>query len=82
MLYKTLLNFHRKALYKKCPHSEFFWSALSRIWIEDGELKSKSPFFVQMWENTDQKNFKFGPFSLTEHLQSIPGFSKATSHHV
>ena len=33
----------------------FFRTALSHIWNEYGDLKSKSPYSVQIRENTDQK---------------------------
>ena len=33
----------------------FFWSVFSRIWTEYGGLLRKSPYTVQMRENTDQK---------------------------
>ena len=29
----------------------FFWSVFSRIWAEYGDLRSKSPYSVQMREN-------------------------------
>ena len=51
------------ALRKKCPYSEFFWSAFSRIPTEYGELLRKSPYSVRMRENTDQKNSEYGHFS-------------------
>ena len=34
----------------------FFWSVFSRISIECGGLRSKSPYSVRIRENTDQKN--------------------------
>ena len=42
-----------------CPYSEFFWPAFSSIWTEYGDLQSKSPYSVQMWENADQKYSKY-----------------------
>ena len=50
-------------LRKNCPNTEFFWSAFSRIWIEYGDLRSKSPYLIQIRENTEQKNSVFGHFS-------------------
>ena len=35
-----------------------FWSAFPRIWTEYEDLWSKSPYSVQIRENTDQKNFE------------------------
>ena len=58
--WKLCLNL---SLRKKCSYSEFFWSVFSRFRIEYGESRSKSPYLVQMRENTDQKNFEFWHFS-------------------
>ena len=35
-------------LRKKCPYSELYWSAFSRIWTEYGEIRSICPYSVQM----------------------------------
>ena len=53
----------RCSLRKKCPYSEFFWSAFSRIWTEYGEILRISPYSVRMRENTDQNNSEYGQFS-------------------
>ena len=37
---------------------EFFWSVFSRIWTECGYLQSKSPYVVQIRENTDSKKVR------------------------
>ena len=37
---------------------EFFWSVFSRIWTECGDLQSKSPYVVQIRENTDSKKVR------------------------
>ena len=37
---------------------EFFWSVLSRIWTEYGDLLSKYPYSVQIRENKDQKKLR------------------------
>ena len=50
-------------LRKKCPNSELFWSAFSRIRTEYGEVRSISPYSVRMQENADQNNFEYGHFS-------------------
>ena len=51
------------ALREKCPYSELFWSVISRIRTEFGEIRSISPYSVRMWENTDQNNSEYGYFS-------------------
>ena len=38
--------------------TEFFWSVFSRIWAEYRDLRSKSPYLRQTWENTEQKNLR------------------------
>ena len=44
------------SLREKCPYSELFMSLFSRIRTEYGEIRSISPYSVQMRENTDQNN--------------------------
>ena len=44
------------------PYSEFFWSVFSRILTEFGEILHISSYSVQIQENTDQKNSKYGHF--------------------
>ena len=56
----------KETLREKCPYSEFFSSVFSRIWAEYGEIRSISPYSVQMRENMDQKNSEYGHFSLSE----------------
>ena len=53
---------------KKRPYSEFFWPVSSRIPTEYGEMRSISPYSVQMRENTDQKNSKSRHFSSCDVL--------------
>ena len=50
-------------LREKCPYSEFFWSAFSRIWTEYGEIRSITSYSVQMRENTDPENSEYEHFS-------------------
>ena len=50
-------------LRKKCPYSEFFWFAFSRIQTEYGEIRSISLYSVQMRENADHNNSEYGHFS-------------------
>ena len=54
------------ALRKKCPYSELFWFAFSRIRIEYGEIRIISPYSAQMRGNTDQNNSKYGHFLRSE----------------
>ena len=49
-------------LHEKCPYSELFWSAFSRIWTEYGEILCISPYSVRMRENADQNNSEYGHF--------------------
>ena len=55
-----------QALRKKCPYSELFCSAYSRIRTEYGEIQSISPYSVGMQENTDKNNSEYGHFSHIE----------------
>ena len=48
---------------QKYSYSEFFWSVISHIQTEYVDLRSNSPYSVQMWENTDQKYSVYGHFS-------------------
>ena len=49
---------------KKCPYSELFWSAFSRIRILNMERYLPiSLYSVRMWENVDQNNSEYGHFS-------------------
>ena len=47
---------------KKCPYSELFWSAYSRIRTECREVRSISPYSVRMQESGDQNNSEYGQF--------------------
>ena len=48
----------RRWLRRKCPYSELFWSAFSRI-----RILRISPHSVQMRKNADQNNSEYGHFS-------------------
>ena len=50
-------------LRKKCPYSELFWFVFFRIQTEYGEIRSISPYSVQMRENADHNNSECGHFS-------------------
>ena len=53
-------------LRKKCPYSELLWSAFSHIRTEYREIRSISPYLVQMRENADQNNSEYGNFSRSD----------------
>ena len=69
----------KELLHKKCPYSELFWPAFSRIRTEYGEIRI-SPYSVRMWEMVDQNNSEHGHFLqsaliiklLTERLAQVP----------
>ena len=54
-------------LRKKCPYSELSWSVFSRIRNEYGQIIRISPYSVQIWENADQNNSRYGHFSRSHH---------------
>ena len=58
------------SLRKMFSYSELFWSAFSRIRTEYGEIRSISPYSVQMGENADQNNPKYGHFLCNISLQT------------
>ena len=49
-------------LHENCPYSEIFWSVFSRIPAEYWEILRISSYSVQMRENKDKKNSKYGRF--------------------
>ena len=57
---------NKNILREKCPYSEFLWSVFSFIPTEYRDLFSKSPYSVQMRENTNHKNFEYGQFLHSE----------------
>ena len=59
------------SLRKKCPYSELFWSAFSRIRTEYREILRISPYSVRMRENTDQNNFEYGHFLRSDFFQLL-----------
>ena len=56
------VNCYSQELREKCPYSELFWSVFSRI----RTVFRISPYLVQMRENTDQNNSKYGCFLRSE----------------
>ena len=59
-------------LRKKCPYSELFWSAFSRIRTEYGEMRSISPYSVRMRENADQNNSEDGYSLRSDSFSNFP----------
>ena len=59
------------SLRKKCSYSELFWSAFSRIQTEYAEIRSISPYSVQMRENADQNNSEYGHFSRCDSVNVV-----------
>ena len=57
-----------ETLREKCPCSELFWSAFSRIWTEHGEILRIFPYAAWMRENADQNNSEYVHFSRSEKL--------------
>ena len=47
------------ALGKKSLYLELLWSAFSRIRIEYGEIRSISPYSVQLRENADENSSEY-----------------------
>ena len=54
---------YEPTLRENFPYSELFWAEFSRIRTEYGEILRISPHSVQMRENVDQNNSKYGHFS-------------------
>ena len=50
---KVRLDTQSISLREKCPYSELFWSAFSRILTEYGEIRSICPYSVRMRENAN-----------------------------
>ena len=71
--------FERSSLRKKSSYSELFWSAFSYIRTEYREIRSISPYSVQMRENADQNSSEYGPILRSGSLQKERGFSKFSS---
>ena len=56
---------------------ELFWSALSRIWTEYGEIRSIFPYSVEMRENTDQNKSEYGYFLRSAYLWNTASANRA-----
>ena len=46
-------------LCENCPYSELYWSEFSRFRTEYEEVRSISPYLVQMQEKVDQNNSQY-----------------------
>ena len=53
---------------KKCPYSELFWSAFSRIRTEYGELLRISPYSVRMQEMRARTTPSTDTFHAVHHM--------------
>ena len=73
-----LRNFMAHSLREKCLCSELFWSVFSRIRTEYEEIRSISPYSVQMRGNTNQNNSEIGHFSHSDIYHKLP-FQKSFS---
>ena len=60
----------QQSLCEKRLYQWFLWSVFSRIRNEYGEILRVSPYSVQMRENKNQKNTKYGHFSSSEYFQT------------
>ena len=60
-------------LREKCRYSEFFWSVFCRIRTEYGEMRSISLYLIQMRENRNQNNSRYGHFlrGVRKHLYKL-----------
>ena len=56
---------------KGSKYRVFFWSLLSCIGTEYGDLRNKSPYSVRIQENKNQKNSIFGHFSPSAFLKNL-----------
>ena len=45
-------------LREMCPNTEFFWSVFSFIRTQHRDFRRKSPYSIQMQENTNQKTLR------------------------
>ena len=53
-----------------------FWSTFSHIRTEYGEMRSISPYSVQVGENIDQNNSEHGHFSRSANVKILSLFSR------
>ena len=57
------LHLDQDTLREKCPNTEFFWSAFSRIRTGYGEILLSFMYSVRMWKIQTRKSSVFGHFS-------------------
>ena len=74
--------FVTSAVREKCPYSELFWSAFSRVQTEYGEILRISPQSVWMRENVDQNNSEYGYFSRSATYQVSCIWQESSAFHV
>ena len=60
------------SLHEKCSNLEFFWSAVSNIRLEYGDLYCKLPNSVLMRENKDQKKLRIRGLFAQRLLITLP----------
>ena len=63
LVYLVYYGLKVQALHESVCTQSFFMSVFSCIRTEYREIRSISPYLVQMRENTDQKNSEYGYFS-------------------
>ena len=59
----------KRKLRKKCPYLELFWSVISRIRTEYGEIIRISPYSVRMRKNADQNKSEYELFSRIDDVK-------------
>ena len=63
----TALDDTNYTLCENSPHSQFFWSVLSRTRTEYGKILRISPYSVRMREDMDQKHSEYELFSRSDN---------------
>ena len=53
----------------------FFWSVFSCIRTKYGDLRSKSPYSIQIQENADQKKLRIWALFMQQCILTIHGFT-------
>ena len=77
---RTPLNDYN-SLREKCPYSELFWPAFSRIRTEYRVILRITPYSVQMHENADQSNSEYRYFLRSDYFWPNNGeFSGIKTH--
>ena len=71
--FNTFPHIRSSTLREKCPYSELFWSTLSRIRTEYGEILRIFLYSVRIRENADQNNSEHGHFLRSATVKTILG---------